>query len=92
MQTHLEKPKALEAVKLGVAAIVHSRAQDPARFRWRTEKYEFVEHIPAIDLLTGSNAFRKRVESGASVKDLLALWDIERAEYEKRRERFLLYA
>ena len=92
VQTHLEKPKALEAVKLGVAAIVHSRAQDPARFRWRTEKYEFVEHIPAIDLLTGSNAFRKRVESGASVKDLLALWDIERAEYEKRRERFLLYA
>jgi uncharacterized protein YbbC (DUF1343 family) len=92
VQIHLEKPKALEAVKLGVAAVIHSRAQDPARFRWRTEKYEFVEHIPAIDLLAGSDAFRKRVESGAGVRDLLALWDRERAEYEKRRERFLLYA
>jgi len=30
-------------------------------FEWRHEPYEFVKHIPAIDLLTGSDEFRKRI-------------------------------
>ena len=81
----------IESVKLGVAAIVHARAQDPAKFRWRTEKYEFVENIPAIDLLAGNDAFRKRVDGGARTGELCAIWEGERAEYEKRRQRYLLY-
>jgi len=32
-------------------------------FSWRHEPYEFVKHIPAIDLLTGSEAFRKRIST-----------------------------
>ena len=31
-------------------------------FEWRKEPYEFVSHIPAIDLLTGSDRFRKDLE------------------------------
>ncbi len=81
----------IESVKLGVAAIVHARAQDPFKFRWRTEKYEFVENIPAIDLLAGSDAFRKRVDGGARTLELWAMWEGERAEYEKRRQRYLIY-
>jgi uncharacterized protein YbbC (DUF1343 family) len=81
----------IDSVKLGVAAIVHARAQDPAKFAWRTEKYEFIEHIPAIDLLTGSDAFRKRVDGGARTLELWAMWEGERADYEKLRQRFLLY-
>jgi uncharacterized protein YbbC (DUF1343 family) len=91
VQIHLDYPRGLDAVRLGVACIVHARAQDPAQFRWRTERYEFVENIPAIDLLTGSAQFRQRVEQGASVAQLCAPWEGERAEYLKRRERFLLY-
>jgi len=71
---------------------VHARTQDPAKFRWRTERYEFVEDKPAIDLLTGSAAFRARAEQGASVDQLCGLWSEERASFARERERFLLYA
>jgi uncharacterized protein YbbC (DUF1343 family) len=70
---------------------VHARAQDPARFRWRTEKYEFVDDKPAIDLLTGSDAFRRAVEQGATVAQLCAAWDGERASFLKLRQKALLY-
>jgi uncharacterized protein YbbC (DUF1343 family) len=33
-----------------------------AGFKWRTEEYEFVTEIPAIDLLTGSKQFRESIE------------------------------
>jgi uncharacterized protein YbbC (DUF1343 family) len=91
VQIHLTDPRALQPVRLGVACIVHARAQDPARFRWRTEKYEFVEHIPAIDLLAGSDAFRLGVDAGRGVSALCAAWDAERDAYAKRRAPFLLY-
>jgi uncharacterized protein YbbC (DUF1343 family) len=91
VQIHLTDARALDAVRLGVACIVHARAQDPARFRWRTEKYEFVEDKPAIDLLTGSAAFRAGVEAGQGAGALCAAWDAERAAYLQRRAPFLLY-
>jgi uncharacterized protein YbbC (DUF1343 family) len=92
VQIHLVYPRGLDAVRLGVACIVHARAQDPGRFRWRTERYEFVEDKPAIDLLTGSAAFRKAVEAGRSASQLCAAWEGERAEFARLREGFLLYA
>jgi uncharacterized protein YbbC (DUF1343 family) len=92
VQIYVTYARAFDAVRTGVAAIVHARAQDPARFRWRTEKYEFVEDKPAIDLLTGSAGFRTRVEQGASVSQLCALWETERAAFVRDRSRSLLYA
>lgn len=41
-----------------------ARAQDPERFRFRTERYEYVDDIPAIDLLTGSAAVREALTAG----------------------------
>ena len=67
------------------------RAQAPERFRWRTERYEFVEHLPAIDLLTGSGAFRAAVERGDSTEALCAAWEPERQSYLARRSSALLY-
>jgi uncharacterized protein YbbC (DUF1343 family) len=92
LQVHLTYARGLDAVGLGVAAVVHARAQDPEKFRWRTEKYEFVEDKPAIDLLTGSAVFRSMVEQGASVAQIRAAWEPERAAFARDRERFLLYA
>ena len=92
VQIHVFYPRGLDSVRLGVAAVAHARAQDPAKFRWRTERYEFVEDKPAIDLLTGNAIFRARAEQGASVDQLCGLWSEERASFARERERFLLYA
>ncbi|HWE22336.1 MAG TPA: DUF1343 domain-containing protein [Myxococcales bacterium] len=91
VQLHVTDPRRFQPVRTGVACIVHARAQDPSRFRWRTEKYEFVEDIPAIDLLTGSGGFRSGVEAGRSVAQLCAPWDGEQSGFERRRSAFLLY-
>jgi len=90
-QIHITDKRALEAVRLGVACIVHARAQDPAKFAWRTEKYEFVETIPAIDLLAGSEAFRRGVEAGKSVTQLCDAWDAECDAFVRTRSTYLLY-
>lgn len=92
VQIHLEYPRGLLPVRLGVAVIVHARAQDPAKFRWRTERYEFVEDKPAIDLLAGHSRFREQVERGATVAQLCAAWEPERAQFLREREGALLYA
>lgn len=91
VQLHVVEPQAIDAVRLGVAIVVHARAQDEAQFKWRTERYEFVDTIPAIDLLAGDARFREGVEAGKGVSELCALWDAERAVYVKRREWALLY-
>ena len=92
VQIHLDYARGMDAVRTGVAAIVHARAQDPAQFRWRTERYEFVDDKPAIDLLTGSAAFRERVEQGATVAELCSLWTEEREQFLRARAGALLYA
>ncbi len=92
VQIHIDYARGIAAVRTGVAALVHARAQDPARFRWRTERYEFVDDKPAIDLLAGSSLFRERVEQGVTVDQVCALWDGERAEFLEAREGALLYA
>jgi len=91
VQIHIDEPRAIDAVRLGVACLVHARAQAPEKFAWRTEKYEFVDTIPAIDLLAGSAKFRASVESGASVESLCAAWDGERAAFLAQRKGSLLY-
>lgn len=50
------------ATYTALVAIAHHLA--PNDFRFRTEKYEFVDTIPAFDLLTGSAEARERILAG----------------------------
>jgi hypothetical protein len=47
------------------ALVALARQQDPERFRFRTERYEYIDTIPAIDLLFGSDEARRAMEAGA---------------------------
>jgi len=44
----------------------------PRDFAFRTERYEFVDHIPAFDLLTGSARTRQAIVAGEDVRALVA--------------------
>jgi uncharacterized protein YbbC (DUF1343 family) len=77
--------------RTGIACVAAARAQAPRRFRWRTETYEFVEGIPAFDLLCGSERERKAIESGADWRTMAAAWRPEERAFERRREPHLLY-
>ncbi len=84
-------PATFRPFRTGLAAVVHARAQDPARFAWRTEAYEFVSSVPAFDLLCGSSRERRAIEAGETVSDMAAAFAPEEAGFTRRRAAYLLY-
>jgi molybdopterin-guanine dinucleotide biosynthesis protein MobB len=64
---------------------------DPDRFRWRTEKYEYRDDVPAIDLLTGTAAYRRLVSEGASLDSWIGGFEGDIARFAPSRESSLFY-
>lgn len=59
------------------AAMIHAAASvAPAEFAWRVDAYEFVDDIPAIDLLFGSDAPRRCIDAGAPFAELAPLLEV----------------
>lgn len=79
------------AFRTGLACVIAARRQDPARFGWRTEPYEFVEGIPAFDLLCGSAREREGIEAGAGAAELARAFAPEERAFARRRAPYLVY-
>lgn len=75
----------------GLAFIYECQRQAPEHFKWRTQAYEFVDDIPAIDLLSGSAGVREAFDRGEWIDDLLARWREEEESFLHERKEFLLY-
>ncbi len=60
-------------------------------FAWRTEPYEFVSDRPAIDLLTGGPEYRKCLEGGGELADVLEAERRGGTEFVEQRKGWLLY-
>jgi uncharacterized protein YbbC (DUF1343 family) len=88
---HVTDRRTFEPYRVGLAYLEEAQAQAREAFRWRTERYEFVDDIPAFDLLTGSAVVRERFDAGRPIDDLVAGWRDEVAEFERVRRPFLLY-
>jgi uncharacterized protein YbbC (DUF1343 family) len=66
VEVHATQPRELRPVRTYVALVALAHHQAPERFRFRTERYEFVDDIPAFDLLTGDSSAREAIDAGAS--------------------------
>jgi uncharacterized protein YbbC (DUF1343 family) len=64
VQIHVKDAYAFRPMATYLAVVALARAQDPAQFAFRTEKYEFRDDVPAFDLLTGSSEARLRMTRG----------------------------
>ena len=71
VQVHVTDPRRFEPYRAYLAALRACRRLPG--FAWRTERYEFVDDVPAIDLLTGDGDVRAGLDAGAPVDDLLAV-------------------
>lgn len=80
-----------QPVRAGLAVIAVLRTLLGDDFRWRTETYEFVSHIPAIDLLFGSDRERLALEAGTPWRETAAAWEPEEADFRRRRGIAFLY-
>jgi uncharacterized protein YbbC (DUF1343 family) len=91
VQIHVTDREAFRPYLTGVAFLREVRAQAPAEFAWRTKAYEFVDRIPAIDLLCGGPQVREGVDAGAGVEEIAGTWAEAEREFRDAREAWLIY-
>jgi uncharacterized protein YbbC (DUF1343 family) len=91
VEIHVVDRTALDALLLGLVVVATLAEADRGSFAWRADPYEFVQHPPAIDLLTGSSAFREALDGGDDWRRVHADWEPERRAFLDRRLDLLLY-
>ena len=91
VQLHVTNGRTFRPYRTGVAFLKACYDQSPASFKWRAKAYEFVDAIPAIDLLAGSAALREGIEAGQSLDELAARWPRDEGAWADERAEYLLY-
>ncbi|GAB6937589.1 exo-beta-N-acetylmuramidase NamZ family protein [Isoptericola variabilis] len=89
VQVTVDDPARFDPVRTGVAMLVTAAGLYP-EFAWREDSWD-----PArpfwIDKLTGSPRLRQQIDAGATTDDVVAAWQDELAEFDRRRQQYLLY-
>lgn len=91
VQIHVRDRASFRPVLTGLAIVAMARLQDPAHFRWRTERYEFVDDRLAFDLLAGGTAWREALEAGADPREIARDWAFDCESFVTRVEPLLRY-
>ncbi|MBX7101335.1 MAG: DUF1343 domain-containing protein [Myxococcaceae bacterium] len=88
---HVTDARAFRPLLTGLAVVEVGRRLGGAEFRWRRDAYEFVDQVPAFDLLCGAAMPRERLEAGEAATAIAAALDAELPQFLPRRARVLLY-
>jgi uncharacterized protein YbbC (DUF1343 family) len=60
-------------------------------FAWRADAYEFVEDVPAFDLLCGTDQVKRGIEAGWPLRKLVEGFEAQAARFVEKRKPYLLY-
>jgi uncharacterized protein YbbC (DUF1343 family) len=88
---HVTDARAFRSLTTGIAIFKTLHDLWPGHFAWRADAYEFVDKVPAFDLLCGTAQVREGIEAGRSLTDLLEGFDAQRDSFLPLRSRYLLY-
>lgn len=91
VQQHVTDARAYLPYATGVAFVRAAWRVADGAAAWRRKAYEFVEDVPAIDLLTGDARVRTLIEAGAPLPELVATWQDDEASFRQARRAHLLY-
>jgi len=91
VELHVMDRRKFEPYRTGLWCVKVARDLAPQQFDWRREPYEFETDRLAIDLLAGSDRFRKIVEAGGNPDMWAAEWEEPLREFARARQEFLLY-
>ncbi len=91
VQIHVLDRSRFKPVRWGLAMLKALARLYPEDFAWRDQAYEFVDSIPAIDLLYGSAAFRKSTEIHSSLAPVIDDLNAFEIWYSDARKGYLLY-
>ncbi len=88
---HVVDRNAFRPLRTAIAVVAVARELGPRQFQWRTHAYEFVDQIPAFDLLCGGDGVRRGIEAGLPLDRLTEGFAADEAAFRARREKYLLY-
>jgi len=91
VELHVTDRRTLQPVALGLHILKTVHDLHPDDFGWRTDPYEFVSDVPALDLLTGSDAARSCLEHGDPLEPLLEEWQTVVKDFDQTLGGILLY-
>jgi molybdopterin-guanine dinucleotide biosynthesis protein MobB len=91
VQVHVTNAASFRPYESYLRLVKALRDLDPPRFRWRTEKYEYRDDVPAIDLLTGTATYRRLVGTGEPLDEWISSFPADVARFAPSRARSLLY-
>ncbi len=92
VQIHIKDRQVFRPVLTGVTLLKTIIDLYPNDFAWRDQPYEFVKEIPAIDLLSGDEMLRKKLEKHAPLKNITDDWEKGYDLFIKKRKKYLLYS
>nr|WP_217442555.1 DUF1343 domain-containing protein [Myxococcus sp. CA033] len=89
---HVTDRRTFQSLRTGVAIFQALHDIGPGKFDWRADAYEFVEDVPAFDLLCGTDQVRRGIEAGWSLERLMEGFSTQTERFAGQREPYLLYA
>src|SRR5687767_14537182 len=91
VELHVTDRPSFEPYRTGLWCVKVARDLSGDKFDWRREEYEFEKDILAIDLLAGTDQYRRIIEADGNPDMWAAEWDDPLREFARSREEFLLY-
>lgn len=91
VQIHVLERLELRPVITGLAVLKTCFDLYREDFRWKEPPYEYVYDKNPFDVISGTDRLRLAFERGVSLEDLERSWRAELAEFEKARQKYLLY-
>ena len=89
---HVTDREAFLPLRTGIAIFQALHDLGPGKFDWRADAYEFVEDVPAFDLLCGTDQVRRGIEEGWPLDRLMEGFSAQTESFAKQRAPYLMYA
>ena len=89
VQVHITDPRTFDPMRVGVEMLVAAKAVY-SEFDWRRDTWDAARPY-WIDKLTGSTRLREQISAGAPAAEVIGAWEGELAEFDRRRQQYLLY-
>jgi uncharacterized protein YbbC (DUF1343 family) len=91
-QIHITDRERFKSFKTAAAILKTVHDLYPVRFRWNKPPYEYEKNLLPIDILAGTDRFRRDIEQSARLESMEAWWMSELHDFDsKLRRKYLLY-
>ena len=91
VQIHVKDRRAFQPFLTVLRLIERAYDLYAPQFAWRDPPYEYEKEKLPFDILCGTDAIRKSIESNGGVRGLVKSWAADGAAFARERKPFLLY-